>query len=81
MKMNPFLFAILTITAIAFASAAQADEKLDALKAKVVANYAAMAGQSTADAHAQAVELKKAVAAFTAAPSIETRASGDGCTR
>ncbi len=53
-------------------SQARAADAVDALKKEVVANYATIASLTTADAHAQALELQKALAAFTAAPSKET---------
>ena len=66
-----FASAALAVT-LPLLSQARAADVADALKKEVVANYATIASLTTADAHAQALELQTALAAFTAAPSKET---------
>jgi putative iron-regulated protein len=70
---NRILFAATIALLFAALPSARADDALEALKRELVANYSAIAGHSSADAHARAVELKEAAAAFTAAPSKETQ--------
>ena len=72
MNTNKFLLS-LAISCFSFVASTVAQEAGGNLKKEVIANYAAIAGNATADALLKAEELKKAVAEYAATPSQESQ--------